>query len=143
MSEGGADAEALIAEYAAAVWAKDPARLAAIYAPDIRVFDTWGVWSHDGREAWRRSLEGWLGSLGEDSVKVQFDDVRLAHHGETGSVTAFVTYSAVDAAGRVLRSMQNRLSWFLIKAAARWVIAHEHTSVPISFENQKAILHRD
>jgi ketosteroid isomerase-like protein len=132
-----------MAAYAAAVLAKEPTRLAELYAPDVRVFDAWGVWSFDNRDAWNRNLEDWLGSLGNEGVQVQFDDVRVAEHAETRSLSAIVTYSAVDAAGHVVRSMQNRLSWFLTKVAGRWVISHEHTSAPISFENQKAILRRE
>jgi ketosteroid isomerase-like protein len=143
MIEGGAAIEAVTAEYAAAVLAKEPARLAALYAPDVRVFDAWGVWSYDDRDAWGRNLEDWLGSLGNEGVQVQFDDVCLVQRAETSSFSAIVTYSAVDAAGNVVRSMQNRLSWFLTKIGGRWVVAHEHTSAPIGFDNQKAILRRD
>ena len=75
-------------------------------------------------------------------MRVDFDDVRVTQYAETGSLSAIVTYSAMGPAGQVLRSMQNRLSWFLTKAAGRWVIAHEHTSVPISSENLKAIMRR-
>ena len=143
MTEASADFEAMMAEYASAVLAKDPARVAALYAPDVRVFDTWGIWSYDDQAAWSRNLEDWLGSLGNESVQVKFDDVRLIHLPESGSISAVVTYSAVDSAGHVVRSMQNRLSWLLTKDTGRWVIAHEHTSVPIGPEDQKAILHRD
>jgi uncharacterized protein (TIGR02246 family) len=143
MAEADADIRALTAEYAAAVLAKAPERLAAIYAPDVRVFDTWAVWSYEGRDAWGRSLRDWLGALEDESVRVRFDDVRVVQTAESGSLSAFVTYSAFDAAGHVVRSMQNRLSWFLTKLGDRWVVAHEHTSAPIGFEHQKAILHRD
>jgi uncharacterized protein (TIGR02246 family) len=143
MNEGATDIQAMIDEYAAAVLAKAPSRLTALYAPDVRVFDTWGVWSFDGRKAWGRNLQDWLGSLGEETVEVQFGDVSLARYGETASVNAVVKYRAVDTAGHVIRSMQNRLSWFLTKADGRWFIAHEHTSAPISPENLKAILQRD
>ena len=52
MTEASADFEAMMAEYASAVLAKDPARVAALYAPDVRVFDTWGIWSYDDQAAW-------------------------------------------------------------------------------------------
>src|ERR1700742_4013304 len=101
MSEIEASAgEALMMEYAAAVEAKDPSRLAALYAPDVRVFDAWGVWSFEGREAWGRNLQDWLGALGEEGVLVRFDDVRLALAANMGWVSAIVTYSGTDAAGR-------------------------------------------
>jgi uncharacterized protein (TIGR02246 family) len=141
MVEAGADPEALLAEYGAAVLAKDPGRLAALYAPDVRVFDTWSAWSFEDHAAWSRSLHDWLGSLGDETVQVRFDEVRVARHADTAAISAFTTYSAVDAAGQVLRSMQNRLSWFLTRTAGGWVIAHEHTSVPIG-EDLKGKLSR-
>jgi uncharacterized protein (TIGR02246 family) len=143
MIDAGAGIEAVMAEYAAAILAKAPARVAALYAPDTRVFDAWGVWSYDGRDVWARNLDAWLGSLGSEGVRVQFDDLRLMENAEIGSVSAIVTYSAVDAAGNILHSMQNRLSWILTKIGGRWVVAHEHTSAPTDFESQKAILRRE
>ena len=142
MVEVDGEIEAVMAEYAAGVLAKAPSRVAALYAPDVRVFDAWGVWSYDDREAWGRNLQEWLGSLGDERAQVRFDDVRIVQHAGAGSVSAIVTYSAVDAAGDVVRSMQNRLSWFLTKTDGRWVVVHEHTSAPIDFESQKAMLRR-
>ncbi|HEY1928998.1 MAG TPA: SgcJ/EcaC family oxidoreductase [Caulobacteraceae bacterium] len=142
MVEVDGEIEAVMAEYASGVLAKAPSRVAALYAPDVRVFDAWGVWNYDDREAWSRNLQEWLGSLGDERVQVGLDDVRIVQSAEAGSVSAIVTYSAVDAAGDVVRSMQNRLSWFLTKTDGRWVIVHEHTSAPIDFESQKAMLRR-
>ena len=142
MSEATADIGAVMAEYASAVLAKSPARLAALYAPEVRVFDAWDVWVFEGLDAWSRNLRDWLGSLGDEGVRVEFDEVRIIRLGGAASMSAIVTYAAVDARGRVVRSMQNRLSWFLTEAAGRWTIAHEHSSAPIGFQDQKAILQR-
>ena len=60
-----------------------------------------------------------------------------------GSITAIVTYRAIGATGKVIRATQNRPSWFLVKPAGRWLIAHEHTSAPIRFDDQKAMLKRE
>ena len=106
------------------------------------MFDTWGVWSFEDRNAWNVALQDWLGSLGTETVEVEFDEVRGAQQGEMAWVSAIVTYSARDADGEVTQSMQNRLSWSLVKTASRWLIAHEHTSAPIGFGDQKAILTR-
>jgi ketosteroid isomerase-like protein len=142
MNEPGADLMAMLTEYAAAARAKAPGRLAALYTADVRVFDAWDVWSLEGQPDWSRNLQDWLGSLGDQGVQVAFDEVRVADHGNAGSVSAIVTYSAVDASGQIAHAMQNRLSWFLTKMADGWVIAHEHTSAPIAFADQKAILRR-
>ena len=42
-----------------------------------------------------------------------------------------------------MRSMQNRLTWVLMRTDGGWLIVHEHTSVPISFSDTRGILQRD
>jgi len=73
---------------------------------------------------------------------VRFDDVRTSEGRESAVVSAIVTYAGVSAAGVHLRAMQNRLTWGLKTSGHVLRIVHEHTSVPIGFEDQKAILLR-
>ena len=136
------DFDVLTLAYADAVRAKDPSRLAAMYDNDVRVFDAWEQWSYDGLAAWRPSIDGWLGSLGDDNVLVTFDDVSAFAHGDMGFLTASVTYAAVDRNGKRLRSLQDRLTWVLANTGERWLIVHQHTSFPIAFADQRAILRR-
>lgn len=56
--------------YAAAVLAKDADALVGLYANDVRVFDLWGQWAYDGATAWRRPVEEWFGSLGDERIVV-------------------------------------------------------------------------
>ena len=132
----------LLAHYAAAVWAKDADAFVRLYDPQVRVFDTWGVWQYDGAAAWQRVVEGWFTSLGTECVKVSFDEVRSSGSAELALVSAIVTYAGVSAAGEPLRAMQNRLTWGLRTSGHILRIAHEHTSAPISFDDSKAILQR-
>jgi len=132
----------IIEAYKAAVHAKDAAALVRLYDPKVRVFDAWGVWSHEGAEAWQRTVEGWFTSLGDERVKVAFDDVVVSDGREAAIVSAIVTYAGVSADGRPLRTMQNRLTWGLRTSGHVLRIVHEHTSAPIGFEDQKAILQR-
>lgn len=131
----------LTARYAEAVLAKDAATLAALYATDVQVFDAWDVWSFD-RDGWVESLQNWLGSLGDETVRVEFEDVRGSEQADIGWLSATVIYTALDATGRPLRSLEDRLSWVLTKEDDRWVITHAHTSAPIDFSTQKAMLKR-
>ena len=128
--------------YAAAVLAKDVAALMRLYDPGVRVFDTWGVWSYEGAEAWQRTVEAWFGSLGTERVKVSFADVQASAGREMSSVSAIVTYAGVSAQGEPLRAMHNRITWVLRTTGHVPRIVHEHTSAPIGFEDQKAILQR-
>jgi ketosteroid isomerase-like protein len=128
--------------YKAAVYAKDVAAFMRLYDPNVRVFDAWGVWSHEGADAWQRAVEGWFTSLGSEQVKVSFDAVKTSEGRDSAVVSAVVTYAGLSAQGDPLRSMQNRLTWALRVSGHVLRIAHEHTSAPIGFEDQKAILQR-
>ena len=57
-------------------------------------------------------------------------------------LTASLTYRAVDPAGTELRSLDNRLSWVLRQRGGRWLVVHEHTSVPLAHDGAKGILRR-
>lgn len=41
-----------------------------------------------------------------------------------------------------LRSIQNRLTWVLMRREQTWRIVHEHTSAPIGIEDLNAIARR-
>ena len=142
MSDTNKSLSRIIETYKSAVFAKDVEALLRLYDPKVRVFDAWGVWSYEGAEAWQRTVENWLTSLGNERVKVTFDDVVLSEARESAIVSAIVTYASVSAEGTTVRSMQNRLTWGLKTSGHVLRIVHEHTSAPIGFEDQKAILQR-
>ncbi len=130
----------LLEAYKSAVWARDADAFMRLYDPKVRVFDTWGIWSYEGAAAWRTAIEGWFVSLGTEKVKVTFDEVDVLGGGEFRSLSAIVTYAAVSAQGEPLRAMQNRLTWALRMSGHVLRVVHEHTSAPIGFDDQKAIL---
>jgi ketosteroid isomerase-like protein len=129
--------------YRSAVFAKNSDTFMHLYDPEARVFDTWGTWSYEGAAAWRVAVEGWFASLGSETVRVSFEDVRIAGEHGFASMSAFVTYAAFSSEGQELRSMQNRISWVLKASGHVLRIIHEHTSAPVGFEDAKAILKRD
>ena len=59
------------------------------------------------------------------------------------AVSAIVTYAALSAQGEPLRAMENRLTWVLRTTGHVLRVVHEHTSVPISFDEAKPILQRE
>lgn len=126
-------ARAMLDEYAAAVFAKDVDAFMRLYAADVTIFDAWDHWQHEGAEAWRKVVEGWFSSIGNDRVRVTFDDVRVEAGDSAAGVSGTARYAAVDAQGRELRSLRNRFTCVLRAAGDGWVIAHEHTSVPVKF----------
>lgn len=128
--------------YKSAVLAKNAETFMHLYAPDVRVFDTWGVWSYEGAAAWRVAVEGWFASLGDQSVRVSFEDLKITAAQGFAAVSAIVTYASFSAQGQALRAMQNRISWVLKSSGHVLRVIHEHSSAPIGFEDTKALLAR-
>ncbi len=133
----------ILEAYQAAVFDKDVDAFLRLYEEEVRVFDTWGVWSYEGIAAWRKMIEGWFASLGGERVRVKFEDVRITGGQELGVVSAIVTYAGISAEGEELRAMQNRLTWALKPSGSAWKIVHEHTSAPVGFKDSRAILQRE
>ncbi|CAN5268976.1 hypothetical protein BH10PSE17_BH10PSE17_28700 [soil metagenome] len=127
--------------YRSAVATRDVDAFMSLYDDHIRVFDTWGTWSYEGSAAWRGMVEGWFGSLGNETVEVKFDDVRTASGPDFLLVTAVASYAAIEN-GEQKHAMQNRLTWACVSVDDGWKIIHEHTSVPVGFEDMKGILKR-
>jgi uncharacterized protein (TIGR02246 family) len=128
--------EQLLEAYTDAVRAKNVEAFLDLYADDVRTFDLWSVWSYDGKGALRAMVEEWFGSVGTDTIGVEFDDVRVETGGDVAGVSAFTTFRGYSAEGEELRSMNNRLSWILRRHDDGWKIVHEHTSAPAGDEGK-------
>jgi ketosteroid isomerase-like protein len=128
--------------YVRAVQEKDVAAFLALYHPDARVFDTWGVWAYAGEKERRKVIEDWFSSLGDERVGVTFDRVETTVTAGLAMLSARVVYVGLSATGVELRGMQNRLTWVLQPNGEEWKIIHEHTSVPMG-SDLKGRLQRD
>ena len=128
--------------YQSAVFGKNVDAFVALYAEDVRIFDLWGRWAYTGTKAWRGMAAGWLGSLGDEQVKVEWEDVQITVTPGLGVAHAFITFKGLSAAGRELRAMRERLTWALRPENGVWKIVHQHTSAPIDFGTMKIIQKR-
>ena len=131
-----------LAAYAAAVQAKNVDAFTALYADGVQVFDAWGQWQYSGIDAWRGMAAGWFGSLGEETVEVEFANVRSVAGADVAFGHADVTFTGISATGERRRSITNRLTVGLEWQYGRWSIVHEHTSLPIDMESGMAIVAR-
>jgi len=141
MTDQSTPFETLLAAYRAAVLSKDVDAFVALYDEDVRVFYMWGSWSLRGIAAWRVMAAEWFGSLGDERVIVSTDALESTVAGEMAVGHAILSYTAVDAEGRTLRSLTNRITMALHHTGGRWKIIHEHTSAPVDHETLKAMLH--
>jgi ketosteroid isomerase-like protein len=142
VSDTESSIQRIVETYRSAVYAKDVDAFMRLYDPAVRVFDTWGVWCHDGAAAWQAAVEGWFMSLGSERVRVSFEDLHSVAGKDVAIVSAIVRYAGESADGEPLRAMHNRLSWGLRTSGHVLRIVHEHTSAPVGFDDMKAILQR-
>jgi uncharacterized protein (TIGR02246 family) len=131
----------LLAGYQAAVYAKDVDAFVALYADDALIYELWGTWTHD-IASWRAMAKGWFEFLGDQRSVVEAHEVKVTVSGDMALLTAFLTYRGVDADGKELRSLDNRLSWVTRQRGGRWQVVHEHTSVPIAHADSKGLFKR-
>ncbi|CAN5541067.1 hypothetical protein BH10BDE1_BH10BDE1_18840 [soil metagenome] len=131
-----------LALYKKSVFEKNVEDFVSIYAPNLMVYDAWDKWSIEGLPAWREMATEWLGSLGDERVVVDFDNLRETTQDRMAFATAIVRYTAVDASGAKLRSLENRHTWVFERTKAGWQIVHQHSSAPASGETMKISLSR-
>src|ERR1700739_3245355 len=118
MAAKGDPMDEMLDASSAAVRAKNVDAFVGLYDDDVRNFDLWSEWSYDGKEALRRMVADWFGSLGEEEGGGgSFDEVRSQSGDDMAAVSAFTTFAAVSPDGEELRSMNNRLTWVLRKDA--------------------------
>ncbi|WP_404615795.1 nuclear transport factor 2 family protein [Rhodanobacter hydrolyticus] len=84
--------------------------------------------------------DGWFSSLGTERVVVDVRDAQSTVAGALAIGHAILTYTAVSAEGKELRSLSNRITIGLKRSDESWKIFHEHTSAPIDQQSLKAIL---
>lgn len=133
----------LLDRYRAAVQGKDVEAFVAVYDDNVRVFDMWARWAYTGLDEWRQMAEDWFGSIGDDRVEVEFQEVRSLASADIAVVHAFVTFRGLSPTGEELRAMDNRLTWTLRTTdEGAWKVIHEHTSAPIDSETTTAKLNR-
>ncbi|GGA13570.1 YybH family protein [Dyella caseinilytica] len=130
----------MLDSYKAAVFAKDVDAFATLYDDDVHIFDMWGAWSLHGIASWRNMAVEWFSSLGSERVIVDVKDAQSTLVGELAIGHAILTYTAVSAEGKELRSLSNRITIGLKRTGESWKVLHEHTSAPIDQRSLKAIL---
>ena len=125
--------------YKQSAWDKDTKSMIGLYDDNVVIFDMWEHGYQSGLAVWSTVIKDWLGSLGEEKVKVMFEMIEI-HEGENvGFASALITYQAISTDNTIIRSMKNRITLGFIKEKDQWKVRHQHTSAPIN-SNLGAIL---
>ena len=128
----------LIDDRARAVGAKDVAGAMANVAPDIVSFDVVNPLRHLGAEPIRRRTEEWFSSF-QGPIGYELRDLSItAGDGVAFSHSLFRVSGTLIHGGRV--DMWVRSTGCYRKVDGRWMLTHEHDSVPFDAETGKASL---
>ncbi|KZE50909.1 nuclear transport factor 2 family protein [Rossellomorea marisflavi] len=130
--------------YKTAVYEQDVEKFLSAHAEDVHIYDCWGDWECRGISEWRKSVTEWFYGLKEEAevLKVLFNEVKI----EESNTVAFIHCEVVFAAytkesGEKLRQIANRFTFGLKKIGESWVIAHQHSSLPIDMKTGKGMFH--
>ena len=122
-----AQLRALIKEWAAAVRAKDVDAVMRHYAPDVVVFDVMPPLFVKGVDAYRRNWQGWFDAL-EGQADFQFVELHLE---VSGDLAYCFSVNRLRARYREKHDAQTRATVCFRKIDGRWLVVHEHASVPM------------
>jgi len=126
--------------YQKSAWDKDASAMISLYDEHALIFDMWDQGYISNSSEWSKIITDWLGSLGEEKVKVEFEMVKIHQSGTVGFASALIVFQAISGEGAVLRGMKNRISLGFSKFEDGWKVIHQHTSAPISSDGLTAIL---
>ena len=126
--------------YQKGAWSKDITAMINLYDEHAVIFDMWDQGYNSNTSEWTKIIKHWFDSLGEETVKVEFEMVKIHQSGDVGFASALIQFKAISNDGIILRSMKNRITLGLLKFGDQWKVTHQHTSAPISSNGLTAIL---
>ena len=138
MDSTQSEVRVLLDSWSGAIRTKDIERLMALYAPDIVYFDVVPPLHYTGSAAVRRNFLRWFetytGSIGQE--------IRDLHILASGNIA--VAHLLIRASGTLKNGHEVgywvRATVCCQRADQRWVITHEHVSLPVDFESGSAVM---
>jgi ketosteroid isomerase-like protein len=132
MASTESEIRTLLESWSAAARAKDIDRLMSLYSPDIVYFDVVPPLQFTGSDTVRANFLRWFGGF-ESSIGQEIRDPHILVSGDIG-----VAYMLIRASGTL---KDGREVGYWVRATVsckrsnhRWLIAHEHISLPFDFE---------
>jgi uncharacterized protein (TIGR02246 family) len=138
MEESGSEVRALLDRRSEAMHAKDIDRLMAVFSPDIVYFDLVPPLRYVGAAALRERFvhwfEGWKSPIG-----MELSDVDVVADGDVAVAHMLIRASGTRHDGREV-GYWVRTSNGCRRSDRRWLITHEHVSLPVDFASGNAVL---
>jgi uncharacterized protein (TIGR02246 family) len=134
----GSEVQALLAEWSEAIRAKDIDRLMALYAPDIVYFDVVPPLQCTGSAAVRRNFLRWFDAW-ETDIGVDIRDMQIVAGPDVAVAFLLHHTSGTLKNGREV-GYWVRATVCCQQSDHRWVIAHEHVSLPVDVASRTAVM---
>lgn len=123
--------ESVLDRYVEAVRTLDQEAMLALYSPELRMFDVMAPFELLGPGEFSKRLSQWFGEVTANDPQAIASKVDSKVVGGLAYMAMYMGYYDTDDNGEK-RGMTNRLTWVLVPDGDDWKILHEHTSVPIS-----------
>jgi uncharacterized protein (TIGR02246 family) len=136
-ADAAADIRALEDRFVAAFKAKDPDAIMKVYAPGqtLVVFDVVPPRQYVGAAAYRKDWQTFLGSF-DGPINVELTDLDIAADRNLAYSHSIQRVAGTDKQGKKL-DLTVRVTDVYKKAHGRWLIIHEHVSVPVDLDTNK------
>jgi uncharacterized protein (TIGR02246 family) len=127
----------LESRFVAAFNAKDVDAIMKVYVPDqtLIVFDVVPPRQYVGADAYRKDWEGLFATF-KGPLKFELSDLTIVADGNLGYGHSIQRLSGTDAKGQPLELIV-RVTDAYRKIDGKWLVAHEHVSVPVDLETGK------
>ncbi len=127
----------LLDSFMMAIQNKDLNKIMSFYAPDVVAFDMMAPLKHVGAEAWRKVWQAALPTM-QGSITSEMRDLSV----DIGQNVA-ICHALLNM--KLVSNRENHDTWMrwtagLHKVNGRWLITHEHTSVPTDLQTGKAVM---
>lgn len=138
MASTQSDVKALLDSWSGAIRGKDIDRLMSVYSSDIVYFDLVPPLRLTGSDAIRRNFlrwfEGWKSSIGQE-----IRDLNILVSGDIAAAYMLIRASGTLKDGREV-GYWVRATVCCHRSNHRWLITHEHVSLPVDFKSGSAAM---
>lgn len=139
-SKNEVEIKALYDRWAKAFEARDIDGIMAVYAPgdDVIAYDVVPPLQYRGKDAYRKDYLEFLSQY-DGAIHVEYLDMRIISSGDVGFIHALERFTGKLKNGQP-SDLWLRATSGVRKINGKWLIIHDHISVPVDFESGKAAL---
>jgi len=138
MGAARSEVRALLHSRSEGIRARDIERLMAVYSSDIVYFDLVPPLQYAGSTALRARFLDWFGRW-DTSIGQELRDVNILESGDVAWAHMLIRTSGTQKNGHEVGYWVRTTNGFR-RSNHKWLIAHEHVSLPVDLKTGKAVM---